>query len=305
MYIPVVAESYVLYVLFQVLINKKSAKIFVLTLFYVLLRIMKSLDIKKVSPFVGLLTNFRSDLGLIVSFCYSTHDAVVELQAGWSWYLLFASIISLLFLYLLRQSVYRRLARRIVVQFYQSVQLANGRSSAWDLLSLDIKNRRWGGADGFSLFKNGFKYTKGMDVKSISMFQKKKDRYDFIMFYVDTIEAPCIVGLEEAQKRTIGEVSELEKYIKNLEHTFKMQGLNEKIFMSIPLQDFFRKNFSDIVRWKYEVDLLDNVEKNIPSVSFLSVKIVSVVRRKKYGIFPIFEINDINNASDYFEVDKE
>lgn len=75
--------------------------------------------------------------------------------------------------------------------------------------------------------------------------------------------------------------------------------------MSIPLQDFFRKNFSDIVRWKYEVDLLDNVEKNIPSVSFLSVKIVSVVRRKKYGIFPIFEINDINNASDYFEVDKE
>ena len=47
------------------------------------------------------------------------------------------------------------------------------------------------------------------------------------------------------------------------------------------------------------------MEKNIPSVSFLSVKIVSVVRRKKYGIFPIFEINDINNASDYFEVDKE
>ncbi len=144
-----------------------------------------------------------------------------------------------------------------------------------------------------------------MDVKSISVFRREKDRYDFTVLYIDTIEAPRITGLEEAQGRTIGEISELEKYTKELGHIFRMQGLDEKIFTSIPLRDFFRKNFSDIVRWKYEVDLLNNVEKAIPSISFLSVKIVSVVRRRKYGIFPIFEINDINKASDYFEVDKE
>ncbi len=100
---------------------------------------MKNVNISKISPFVGLLSSFRSDLGLLVSFYYSMRDVIKELQVGWSWYLMFASAISLLFLYLLRQSVYRRLAKRIVVQFYQSVQLAYGRSSAWDLLSMDIK----------------------------------------------------------------------------------------------------------------------------------------------------------------------
>lgn len=266
---------------------------------------MKSVNFSKIPSFVGLLSSFKADIGLIVSFCYSAHNAVAELQAGWSWYLLFASVVSLLFLYLLRQSIYQRLAKRIVAQFYQSVQLAYGYSSAWDLLSTDIKNRRWGGVDGFSLFRNGFKYTKGIDVKAISIFQKNKNQYDFTVLYVDTIEAPRIKGLEEAQECTIGKVSELEKYTKELGHQFKMQGLDEEIFMSIPLRNFFQKNFSDIIRWKYETDLLNNVEKTIPSVSFLSVKIVSVVRRRKYGIFPIFEINDINNASDYFEVDKE
>ena len=265
---------------------------------------MKKISVNRGFTFVGVLSDIKSDFGLILSLGYILRDMMIEIQIGWSWYLLFSLTIFLLLLYLFRQSIYQHFAKRIVEQFYQLIQSPSGYFRAWNLLSQDIKKQRWGEEDAFSSFENGFKYTKEIDVKSVSIFNQGKNQYDFIVLYADKIEAPTIEGLIEKQESTIGEISELKRYVHELGQSFQQQGLDKNVFMSIPLKDFFRKNFSDIVRWRYGVDILKNMEKTVSAVSFFSVKVVCVTRRWRYGIFPVFEINEIIHASDYFKQEK-
>lgn len=187
--------------------------------------------------------------------------------------------------------IQHHIAKRKVKQFYSNIK-AKSFDKAWNILSSEIKDERWN--DEFSLFENGFIHTKDIEVLGVHSDHKLRSKHQFIVLYRDQVSCCQIEGLEQMQQKQIKEVDQVAQYIHNLERKLA-QNLPTDTLTNLKLSDFFKPNFSDMVRWQYKHDHLNTImDEQRQLLQFINMRRVTISKRTFLSRYKISQISDVN-----------
>lgn len=196
----------------------------------------------------------------------------------------------------------------LIKKFYLNLNRGNGFKEerenflkSWSLISKSFKESKWN--NDFERFQNGFKFTKNITLVRTVNTNYNNNIYSFLVVYKDELESPEIKNLSKIQKLNIGNFSSISSFVTEIREVYKNADLDIQKLDNLPAKFLFKPNFSDIVRWKLDQELLPNTENYIPTSSFLMVKMVYLKKEgkifnPKYRISGITEVNELKNSKE-------
>ncbi len=185
---------------------------------------------------------------------------------------------------------------RIVSNFYEMLNEKCFEKS-WENLSDDIKKDRW--ENDLEKFENGYKYNISIDIKICKLNSSKGRIFQYIVIYKDTIDTPVLKKEGEIKKLRLCESQKFHEHILEISNNLTQNTYDGNVFLGLNISDFFKTNFCDTLRWRYQKDTLTGVtEDKHERKVFFSEKLVTVTFFK--NIFRKGKISDIKNLSEYF-----
>ena len=263
---------------------------------------------KKEFNFSNILINYKDLISAIISIASAfsvLRFGIQRLKNGEDYIILIIIIpLIILLLWFFRIFLTKILLSKKIKKFYLNINRGNNIKEqdknflkSWSLLSYPYRKLKWN--DEISRFKNGYKFTRNIDLIKLIYYNTNKKGHSFIVIYKDDIESPEIKNLQKIQNTKIGEFSNIQEHINQMTNEFVNAGLPIEKFNSLDAKLLFKNNFSDIVRWEFNQELIPWTENNIPRISFLNIKLITIIKeggflKHKYKITDVIDIENLN-----------
>jgi len=184
-----------------------------------------------------------------------------------------------------------------IKKFYKYVNLGQYERS-WSLISDDFKKNRW--QEDYLRFEKGFVFTQGVELLMCKHYRTVGSTSRYVAIYIDAVNCPQLSKLTGVRDLKIRDVKSLEKMTKEISKDLSTAKFDPETFLDMEILELLHHNFGDILRWKYKVDTLGNLESyHFVKKKYFSVKLVTITNHPIFWIFGKRKISGIRNLSAY------
>ena len=141
---------------------------------------------------------------------------------------------------------------KVASNFYDLVQ-DEKYDKAWGLLASDSNFKK---ASTLSRFRDGYTNTVRIHLLAVKPYKTdpSEESHDYIVYYVDEVDAPVIKELDDIHELTAAELPQVSIGLSSLRDRIKSEGFDPKTIDDLKMHQLFAPNRGDIARFVLRQD---------------------------------------------------